>query len=79
MQQLDYQFKIRDGLDQPVFGQFNWSEEKKSALQSLAEKIHAEWPIDRNYIPAPTLGKLVGIDDNLIVTPQREWNLALYQ
>jgi len=56
-------------IDQPVFGQFDWTEEKKSALQTLVEKIHAEWPIDSDYIPAPTFGKLVSIDENLIVTP----------
>ena len=56
-------------IDQPVFGQFNWTEEKKSALQSLIEKIHAEWPIDRDYIPKQTFGDLVSIDENLIVTP----------
>lgn len=56
-------------IDQPVFGQFNWTEEKKAALQSLVEKIHTAWPIDRDYIPAPTSGQLVSIDDNLIVTP----------
>lgn len=58
-------------IDQPVFGQFNWSDEKKSALQSLIEKIHSEWPIDRDYIPTPTFGKLVSIDENLIVTPPK--------
>ena len=58
-------------IDQPVFGQFNWSEEKKLALQSLIEKIHAEWPIDRDYMPEPTFGKLVSIDKNLIVTPPK--------
>ncbi|MBX2873909.1 MAG: hypothetical protein KTR30_17470 [Saprospiraceae bacterium] len=56
-------------IDQPVFSQFNWTEEKKSALQSLIEKIHAEWPIDRDYMPKQTFGDLVSIDDNLIVTP----------
>ncbi len=56
-------------IDQPVFGQFNWTEEKKLALQSLIEKIHAEWPIDRDYIPEQTFGKLANIDENLIVTP----------
>jgi hypothetical protein len=39
------------------------------ALQSLVEKIHAEWPIDRDYMPAPTFGELVSLDKNLIVTP----------
>jgi hypothetical protein len=56
-------------IEQPVFAQFNWTEEKKAALQSLIEKIHAEWTIDRDYMPAPTFGKLVSIDDNLIVSP----------
>jgi hypothetical protein len=52
-------------IDQPVFAQFNWTKEKRAALQSLIEKIHARWPIDRDYMPAPTYGKLVSIDDNL--------------
>lgn len=56
-------------IDQPVFGQFNWSEEKRSALQSLIEKMHREWPIDRTYIPEPTIGILISLDENLIVTP----------
>jgi hypothetical protein len=56
-------------IDQPVFCQFNWAEEKKTALQALVEKIHKGWPIDRDYIPAPTTGQLVSIDQNLIVTP----------
>lgn len=56
-------------IEQPVFAQFNWTKEKKAALQALVEKIHASWPIDGDYIPAPTFGKLVSIDDNLIVTP----------
>lgn len=56
-------------IDQPVFGQFNWSTEKKMALQSLVEKIHATWPIDREYLPEPTFGELVSLDKNLIVKP----------
>jgi hypothetical protein len=74
-----YTAKLNDGstvtyywfrfIDQPVFNQFNWSSEKKMALQSLVEKIHAEWPIDRDYMPAPSFGNLVSLDDNLIVSP----------
>ncbi len=56
-------------IDQPVFGQFDWSEEKKAALQELIEKIHREWGIDREYIAPPTSGQLVRIDKNLLVTP----------
>jgi hypothetical protein len=41
------------------------------ALQSLVEKIHATWPIDREYMPEPTFGELVSLDKNLIVTPPK--------
>jgi hypothetical protein len=58
-------------IDQPVFGQFNWTAEKKSALQSLVERMHAEWPIDSEYIPEPTFGALVSLDKNLLVTPPK--------
>jgi hypothetical protein len=58
-------------IDQPVFGQFNWSEDKKVALQSIIEKLHKKWPIDRDYMPAPSFGQLVSIDENLIVNPPK--------
>jgi hypothetical protein len=45
--------------------------EKKAKLQALVEKIHASWPIDRDYIAPPTWGKLVTLDASLIVTPPK--------
>ncbi len=56
-------------VDQPSFQQYAWSEEKKRALQSLVEKIHRAWPIDRDYMPPPTTGSLVALDPALLVTP----------
>jgi hypothetical protein len=56
-------------VDQPSFQQYHWSEEKKAKLQALVERLHAHWPIDRDYIAPPTRGKLVEIDPALIVTP----------
>ena len=56
-------------IDQPVFQQYNWSEEKKNKLQRFVEQIHKEWPIDRNYIAPPTTGQLVSMDNALIVSP----------
>jgi hypothetical protein len=38
-------------------------------LQSLIELLHRNWPIDQNYMPAPSVGDLVSVDPNLIVTP----------
>ena len=40
-------------------------------LQSLVEKLHATWPIDRDYMAPPTRGKLVSLDPGLFVTPPK--------
>lgn len=56
-------------IDQPTFQQYKWSEEKKQALQSFVEKIHASWPIDRDYMAPPATGRLVRLDPALIVQP----------
>ncbi len=56
-------------VDQPSFQQYHWSAEKKAKLQALVEKLHANWPSDRNYMPPPTRGKLVVLDPSLLVTP----------
>jgi hypothetical protein len=56
-------------VDQPSFQQYNWSEDKKAKLQAFVEKLHASWPIDRDYMPPPTRGTLVSLDPGLLVTP----------
>ena len=56
-------------VDQPSFQQYNWSAEKKAKLQALVEKLHANWPTDRDYMEPPTRGKLVALDPALLVTP----------
>jgi len=33
--------------------------------------LHANWPIDRDYMAPPTRGKLVALDPALIVTPPK--------
>ncbi len=58
-------------IDQPSFQQYNFSESKKEKLQALVEKIHAEWPIDRDYMAPPTTGELVKFDPKLLVTPPK--------
>jgi hypothetical protein len=58
-------------VDQPSFQQYRWSEEKKAKLQAIVEKIHANWTIDRDYMAAPTMGKLVSLDPGLLVTPPK--------
>jgi len=58
-------------VDQPSFQQYDWSAEKKAKLQALVEKIHANWPIDRNYMAPPSRGVLVTLDPGLLVTPPK--------
>lgn len=56
-------------VDQPSLQQYNWSDEKKAEIQSLVEKIHRSWPIDRDYMAPPTHGALATLDPALLVTP----------
>ena len=58
-------------VDQPSFQQYAWSMEKKAALQAFVEQIHANWPIDRDYMAPPSRGTLVSLDPALIVTPPK--------
>ncbi len=55
--------------DQPSFQQYHWSAEKKAKLQAFVEKLHANWPIDRDYMAPPSHGELVTLDSALLVTP----------
>ncbi|MFB3779597.1 MAG: hypothetical protein ACE141_18400 [Bryobacteraceae bacterium] len=58
-------------VDQPSFVQYNWSEQKKTMLQTFVEQLHAHWPMDRDYMAPPTRGKLVRLDPALLVTPPK--------
>jgi hypothetical protein len=58
-------------VDQPSFQQYQWDDKKKEKLQSLVEKLHASWVIDRDYMAPPTRGTLVSLDPALLVTPPR--------
>jgi len=56
-------------IDQPSFQQYHWGQEKRAKLQALVERIHASWPIDRDYMAPPGRGELVSLDPSLLVTP----------
>ncbi|HOW73840.1 MAG TPA: hypothetical protein PKY77_24825 [Phycisphaerae bacterium] len=58
-------------VDQPSFQQYGWSAQKKAKLQAFVEKIHANWPIDRDYMAPPSRGTLVALDPALLVTPPK--------
>jgi hypothetical protein len=44
---------------------------KKANLQAFVEKIHADWPIERDYMAPPSRGSLVALDPALFVTPPK--------
>ncbi len=58
-------------IDQPSFQQYSWSEERKAKLQAFVEKLHANWPIDRDYMAPPGRGGLATLDPALLVTPPK--------
>ena len=58
-------------VDQPSFQQYQWSDEKKAKLQAFVEKLHANWPIERDYMAPPSRGSLVTFDPALLVTPPK--------
>ncbi len=63
-------------IDQPSFQQYQWSPEKREQLQAFVEKIHAAWPIDRDYMAPPSRGALVSLDPGLIVVPPRGFEVG---
>lgn len=63
-------------VDQPSFQQYQWSAAKKDKLQAFVEKIHATWPVDRDYMAPPSSGELVKLDPALFVTPPQGLELG---
>jgi len=76
-----FQVRLADGslvtyswyrfVDQPSFQQYAWSPEKKAKLQAFVERIHAAWPLDRDYMAPPRFGKLAMLDPALLVMPPK--------
>jgi len=63
-------------VDQPSLQQFNWDEDEKDILQSLIEKIHANWLINKDYMEPPGVGELVALDPALIVIPPKVYEIG---
>jgi hypothetical protein len=60
-------------VDQPTFQQYRgldgWGAAEREQLQAFVEKIHRDWPIDRDFMAPPSRGELVSLDPALLVTP----------
>jgi hypothetical protein len=47
------------------------TDREREAMQTRVEKLHRGWKKDREYLPAPTIGKLADLDPALLVTPPK--------
>ena len=62
-------------VEQPGFAEHEWQGDEKNELQSLVEKIHSTYQIEKganvSFLPDPSAveSKLVAFEGNLIVTP----------
>jgi hypothetical protein len=57
--------------DQPALMNADLSKAEREEMQRRVELLHRHWSKDREYLPAPMIGKLADIDPALIVTPPK--------
>jgi hypothetical protein len=57
--------------DQPALLNADMSREEREEMQRRVELLHKNWTKDREYLPAPMIGRLAEIDPALIVTPPK--------
>ena len=56
-------------IDQPSLQSLNLSEAEKNEIQKRVELIHANWTSNKEYMAPPSQGKLVTLDNAVIVNP----------
>lgn len=57
--------------DQPALMNADLTGPEREALQKRVEMLHRKWTKDREYLPAPTVGKLADLDPAVLVFPPR--------
>jgi hypothetical protein len=57
--------------DQPALLNADLSKKEREEMQRRVELLHRKWTKDREYLPAPFIGKLAEIDPALIVKPPK--------
>jgi len=57
--------------DQPSMLNADLTDKEREEVQKRVEKIHKNWKMDQEYLPAPKTGKLAAIDPALIVRPPK--------
>ena len=58
-------------MNQPTLLNSDLTITEREEMQKRVEKLHKEWTITKEYLPAPTTGKLAEIDPALIVAPPK--------
>ncbi len=81
-----YKAKLGDGttvtyywykfMNQPTLLNSDLTLSEREEMQRRVEKMHTEWTITKEYLPAPTTGKLVEIDPALILTPPKGFEIG---
>ena len=56
-------------IDQPAIKKLNLESGALDRLQKTIEKIHTLWTTEKEFMSAPTNGKLISIENSLVVTP----------
>lgn len=57
--------------DQPALQNADLTDAERERMQAKVEKLHRNWPKNRDYLAPPTMGKLADIDPALIVKPPK--------
>ena len=57
--------------DQPALQNADMTKEEREEMQRRVELLHRHWKKDREYLPAPLIGKLADIDPALVLTPPK--------
>ncbi len=57
--------------DQPALLNADMTADEREALQKRVEMIHKKWTKEREFLPAPTVGKLADLDPAVLVTPPK--------
>ncbi len=58
-------------IDQPALQDADLSDDEKSRLQAIVEKIHAHWTPQKVYMSPPETGALTTLDPALLVRPPK--------
>ncbi|MFO0798691.1 MAG: hypothetical protein U0804_14560 [Gemmataceae bacterium] len=76
-----FQAKLGDGsvatyywyrfADQPAMLNADMTAAEREAVQKRVEMLHRSWTKEREYLPAPTTGKLADLDPAVLVTPPK--------